>query len=351
MSDNPQQAHARFQERMLDRVSRTFALTIPLLPEDLPRVVGNGYLLCRIADTIEDDAALTAADKSHYAKRFVAVVEGDEDPVAFSGELARALAPETSAAERELVARTAEVLAITRTFNNIQFAAIQRCVRTMAIGMAEFQGSNPVSGLSDLASFNSYCYHVAGVVGELLTTLFCDYSAPVAKREPALRAFAASFGQGLQMTNILKDIWEDRRRGACWLPRDLFLRHGIDLSRSADFSPGAQFSNALRELAAIAKQHLHRAILYSVTIPRQERGIRKFCILPVAMALLTLRKISQHPQFHSGDEIKISRRSVKFSGLLTAVSVRSDWLMRTAFESLARTVSVPAQVQAAKWAK
>ena len=38
-----------------------------------------------------------------------------------------------------------------------------------------------------------------------------------------------SFGQGLQMTNILKDVWDDWRRGACWLPQDIFLDAGFDL--------------------------------------------------------------------------------------------------------------------------
>ena len=45
-----------YQEHALPGVSRTFALTIPELPGDLRRVVTNAYLLCRIADTIEDDA-------------------------------------------------------------------------------------------------------------------------------------------------------------------------------------------------------------------------------------------------------------------------------------------------------
>ena len=95
---------------------------------------------------------------------------------------------------------------------------------------AEFQQIDTSAGLEDMAEVDRYCYHVAGVVGEMLTELFCDYSAEMNDRRDELLPLAVSFGQGLQRTNILKDIWEDRRRGACWLPRDIFLRAGFDLS-------------------------------------------------------------------------------------------------------------------------
>ena len=71
----------------------------------------------------------------------------------------------------------------------------------------------------------------------MLTDLFCDYSPDIARHRPALSALAASFAQGLQMTNILKDVWEDRSRGACWLPQDVFTRHGIDLAQVVERTP------------------------------------------------------------------------------------------------------------------
>ena len=99
----------------------------------------------------------------------------------------------------------------------------------MSRGMAEFQREGNPDGLHDLPHLDRYCYHVAGVVGEMLTELFCDYSPEINERREDLLALSVSFGQGLQMTNILKDVWDDRRRGACWLPRDVFLRAGFEL--------------------------------------------------------------------------------------------------------------------------
>ena len=83
----------------------------------------------------------------------------------------------------------------------------------MASGMSEFQQLDTSAGLKNLRELDRYCYVVAGVVGEMLTELFCDYSNEIKKRRDELLPLAISFGQGLQMTNILKDVWEDLGRG------------------------------------------------------------------------------------------------------------------------------------------
>ena len=82
-----------YQASILPGVSRTFALTIPVLPERLSKVVTNAYLLCRIADTIEDDAALTDRQKTRFHDRFLAVIKGREDAGAFARELAPCCRP------------------------------------------------------------------------------------------------------------------------------------------------------------------------------------------------------------------------------------------------------------------
>ena len=77
----------QYQADILEGVSRTFALTIPALPKGLSEVVANAYLLCRLADTIEDDIGLNSLQKSIFHKRFIDVVKGVEDPKSFSKEL------------------------------------------------------------------------------------------------------------------------------------------------------------------------------------------------------------------------------------------------------------------------
>jgi len=76
-----------YQEQILPQVSRTFALTIPQLPAGLRTAVTSAYLLCRIADTIEDEPALSAAETLAFLQRFTAVVCGEEEATSLAGEL------------------------------------------------------------------------------------------------------------------------------------------------------------------------------------------------------------------------------------------------------------------------
>ena len=103
-----------YQAQILPGVSRTFALTIPVLPERLAHVVANAYLLCRLADTIEDDVDLNHGEKSEFHRRFVAIVRGEEPAEPFAEELLPMLSSRTLEKERDLVAGTATVI---RVFN------------------------------------------------------------------------------------------------------------------------------------------------------------------------------------------------------------------------------------------
>src|SRR5213082_2692121 len=93
----------RYQEEILPHVSRTFALTIPQLPPALRTAVTNAYLLCRIADTIEDETPASAATTLVLQQRFVAVVCGKEDAEPLARDVARQLSERTLPAERDLI--------------------------------------------------------------------------------------------------------------------------------------------------------------------------------------------------------------------------------------------------------
>lgn len=322
------------QCELLARVSRTFALTIPALPPRLERVVGNAYLLCRITDTIEDAATLDAETTRAFCERFIAVVAGRDDAASFARDFAAHLAPEATGDERHLIRETPRVLAITARFTDSERAAIADCVAVMGRGMAEFGRKTGVAGLADLAEHARYCYVVAGCVGEMLTRLFIEQLPALAPRRAELMRLAVSFGQCLQMTNILKDVWEDRARGACWLPRDVFLTEGLDLT---DAVPGdARFSRGYRRLVGIAAAHARNALAYTLAIPTHETGIRNFCAWSLFMAVLTQRKLLAHPAFAHGADVKIRRPTVRAVVAWCRIAVHSDRVLAGSFAMLAR---------------
>jgi farnesyl-diphosphate farnesyltransferase len=208
--------------------------------------------------------------------------------------------------------------------------------------MHHFQHAASPRGLPRSSDLDSYCYYVAGVVGEMLTELFCSHSPSIARRRAALHDLAASFAQGLQMTNILKDVWEDRQRGACWLPQEVFTRHGIDLAQLSPERYDARFHAGMRELIGVAHAHLRNALSFTLLIPGEESGIRRFCLWAVGLAVLTLRKIERTPRFTAGSQVKVSRSAVAMTRILTSLAVRSDWMLTRLFERAARGLPLAA---------
>jgi farnesyl-diphosphate farnesyltransferase len=325
-----------YQDQILPHVSRTFALTIPQLPPALSIPVTSAYLLCRIADTIEDEPALSAPETLAFLQRFSAVVGGTGEPGALARDLEHRLSDRTLPTERDLVSNMDRVVRVTAKLSTGQHAAIRRCVELMCYGMPRFQFNASLKGLARSGDLDDYCYYVAGVVGEMLTDLFCDYSPDIARHRATLSALSASFAQGLQMTNILKDVWEDRSRGACWLPQDVFSRHGVDLAQVSSGANDPRFRAGMTELVAVAHAHLRNALDYTLLIPGRERGIRRFCLWAIGLAVLTLRKIAHNPGFTAGAQVKVTRTAVSLTMLMTNTFIRNDWVLRRLFAAAAR---------------
>ena len=335
LSDN------EFQTLLLEGVSRTFALTIPQLPEKLYGAVANAYLLCRIVDTIEDEVSLSAQQKKYFCTEFIDVVKTGVNAEPFAVELAPLLSEQTIPAEHTLIHVLPRVIQITHSFDDDQVEALACCVETMAAGMPIFQAQNLHDGLATLADLDSYCYYVAGCVGEMLAKLFCHYSPEIAQHKEELLTLSVSFGQGLQMTNILKDIWDDAQRGVCWLPQDIFSETGFDLKNLSPETNDENFRVGLEYLISIAHGHLHNALIYTLKIPVHETGIRNFCLWALGMAVLTLRKIKQNLEFTHSDQVKITRKSVKATILSTKLLGRSNFMLTLLFNLTSRDLKTP----------
>ena len=342
-SNGPTDSDLACQAQLLQEVSRTFALTIPQLPHRLRWPVTNAYLLCRIADTIEDEPALSPAQKQAFWDRFVQVIAGHEDATSFARDLGALLSSATAKQERDLVASCNRVIRVTATLRPSQRGAIVRCLRIMSRGMMEFQRNpNPV-GLKDCSCLDRYCYYVAGVVGEMLTELFCDYSAAVNAQRKDLLALSVAYAQGLQMTNILKDLWDDKRRGVCWLPRDVFRESGYELERLSPGESDPRFLNGIFELVAITGRRLRDGLRYILLIPAHETGLRRYLLWSLGLSVLMLRRLYRTPSFRNGRTIKLSRWSVAGLIFLTSVLARSDSALKFLFKTATRGLPGGAQ--------
>lgn len=313
-------ADLAYQKAILGSVSRTFALTIPLLPGVIEIVVGNTYLLCRIVDTIEDAASLNPETKQKLSKLFLDAVLEKSPVQSFVEPCLTELKDYGNQDELDLIAHTPTVLRILHTCSSKDQAAVSRCVSIMSEGMSHFHGKQTEAGLKNLQEFEEYCYVVAGVVGELLTTVFSNHSPAFAKNIRGNEALAIAFGQALQMTNILKDSPEDKARGVSWKP--------ANISQAA--------------LLMIAYQKLQDSMKYILLIPKEDAGIRRFCFLAFGLAVMTLSKIATRKHFDHKDEVKLSRKTVMAFYAFTKIAVGSDALIKlffyTASNSLRKTL-------------
>ncbi len=332
-------ADRKFCNDMLPRVSRTFAICIRLLPPDLEHSVLIAYLLCRIADTIEDTTSLNAADKLRLLEHFSNCLQPNGRD---SAPLREAFASyknddEHLASEADAVLREFHRLAESRQ------TAIRPWVKEMCAGMAEFvrspdsDGSGFVTSLDTTEDLDRYCYYVAGTVGHMLTALFGQATPPIPDEDfQRMKALATSFGLGLQLTNIIKDVADDRQRGHNYVPRQLCLIAGIEPQDVQDGKYVHESREVLNALVEKAQGHLCDALEYSMRLPRKQRGIRAFCLTSLFFAVKTLRLTQQDDTvLDPNRKVKITRASVKRTIVITGLIASNNALVKTYFRKLA----------------
>jgi farnesyl-diphosphate farnesyltransferase len=328
-----------FCREMLPKVSRTFAACIRLLPPRVEKAVLIAYLLCRIADTIEDTADLSVDDKERLLAHFKSCLAEDGPD---AGPLVAAFAAERTSDEC-LTARADISLREFRRLDRDQRDAIRPWVQEMCDGMAQFarihSRARPdhLEALASLDELDRYCYYVAGTVGHLLTELFKLHHPRLTKRHYAkLKALSTSFGLGLQLTNIIKDVADDRQRGWSFVPRQLCSLVGTTPEQLLDPNATRQSELVMSLLIAKAKRHLKDALEYCTSLPRSAYRIRLFCLTPLFFAVRTLHKAERDPQLlNPRHKVKITRGEVYRILCTTYVLAPNNHLVRAYYKQLA----------------
>jgi len=312
------------QDSILPLVSRTFAMTIPLLPQSLRLSVTNAYLLCRVADTIEDTSHLPTKKKTVFFRQLVEVVKQENSADSYLLELLPALGSSPPVGELALIKDLACIIRITHSLAEKEIEIITNCVQTMCRGMGEFQAVTEKTGHQSKELLKRYCYYVAGVVGEMLTALFCLHSPAIAEKETALRPLIIPFGEGLQMTNILKDLWDDFEDNRLFLPPPFPSLMATIENKHLPVTTTTIFSQSLNVQIHQTYDCLVEATNYAALIPKEESGIRTFLYLNIAFAFSTLKNISIQYGYYSGNTVKISRSDVTIIRDLISQSINCN---------------------------
>jgi farnesyl-diphosphate farnesyltransferase len=326
--ENERAAHA-FARGIISRVSRTFAIGISVLPGDLGKAVLTGYLLCRIADTIEDDGACPAARRQELLAKFVDCLNDPRKATTFAAEAADIQADE---AYLELMRGTKLVFDLLESLPPPVIEIVTRWTKEMSLGMSQFVGRYPDGiRIQTMDEYRRYCYYVAGTVGHLLTELWYNSSPTVRKADyERMLVDCEAFGEGLQTINILKDIaWDIEHENAAFVPEDLLRARGSSHQTILNGDWVVQNREALVALVELAKEDIRKSLDYFNAIPKTAIRIRLFCLLPILFAVATLREIERSSSMlQSGGVVKISRSEVRSLILAGSVSTISNTTTR-----------------------
>jgi len=313
----------QFCREILPTVSRTFALGIRVLPGDLGASVRIAYLLCRIADTLEDEPDAPAETKAYRLAMFARCFDDPACVPSFRTTLADLRG---DAAHLRLAANTDLVFRGFEALPERTRSVVRRWVLEMIAGMRKFVLAYPHGmRIQSIDEYREYCYYVAGTVGHLLTDLWYEHAPSIGPAEyDKLRLRCRAFAEALQTVNILRDVVRDaEHENSIYIPEQLLRTHG---SAHADmFSGGIDGAkSALAAMMRLAHHDLDQATAYLLAIPRRAVSIRLFCALPLLFAYATLRDLSRAAEPLAGDRVKISRAEVKSLTLLSMLGVMSN---------------------------
>jgi farnesyl-diphosphate farnesyltransferase len=275
---------ARFASAALPEVSRTFAISIRFLPGVLGRAVLTAYLLCRIADTIEDDSAASPERKADLLDAFLRCLA---DRAAADAFPTLAADIQGDPAHVDLLRHTDLVCILLRSLPDHTRGRVEHWVGVMVHGMRKFVKLYPRGiRIQTVAEYREYCYYVAGTVGCMLTELWYEHAPSVGKPEfTKLWAKCRQFGEALQTVNILKDIaWDAEHENAIYIPEKSLAEHGSGHRTLLDDAHLEANRAAVASFIQLAWTDLDDALEYLLLIPRRAVAIRAFCVLPLLFA-------------------------------------------------------------------
>jgi farnesyl-diphosphate farnesyltransferase len=315
---------------LLKQTSRSFYLTLRVLPGAVRPQIGLAYLLARTTDTIADTELVSLEQRLHSLETLRDRILGrNRTPLDF-GELAR---QQGSPAERLLLEKIEASLALLETLSPADLQLVRAVLDIITSGQeldlhrfgmlleftlprAEPGGPKaepqPVAALQTDAELDDYTYRVAGCVGKFWTKLCRAHLFPDAALDDArLLADGVRFGKGLQLVNILRDLPADLHKGRCYLPNEKLVEAGLtpgDLLQPAN-EPGLR--PLYNRYLDVAQAHLLAGWAYTNALPRRNVRVRLACAWPILIGLRTLDFLRTGNVLDPRERIKISRREVR----------------------------------------
>ncbi|AXR78871.1 phytoene/squalene synthase family protein [Natrarchaeobaculum sulfurireducens] len=280
-------------------VSRTFSITIDRLEEPMASHICLGYLLCRVADTIEDAGHIPPAAQTELLNEYDRLLDpADDVPVSSFMDDVEPWIPEERSNDWEVVAETPRVL---RTFESLEEEPreiMREPVRELVGGMAMFTDRYAEEGglrLQTLDELEEYCWYAAGTVGTLITGLVARGTST--ERAAELRANARSFALLLQLVNIAKDVEADyHEENNVYLPAEWLAEEDVPLDGVTHEENYGAVTNVIQRVTGRAEGYLDDAQRYLEAVPETHGNRLSAWAIPYLLAVGTMRELRERPE-------------------------------------------------------
>ncbi len=300
--------------RLLQDVSRSFYLTLRVLPAAVRSQIGLAYLLARTTDTIADTEIVSLEQRLTALRVLRARILGESSELPALGELAR---QQGLPAEQVLLQRIPEALTLLDQTEATDKQLIREVLNVITSGQlldlerfAEASEQKLIALRND-AELDDYTYRVAGCVGEFWTKICRRHVFPKAQLNDAwLLTQGIRFGKGLQLINILRDLPRDLRQGRCYIPADQLSRHGLEIAELLKPENEPRFRPLYDGYLALANAHLAAGWAYTQALPWACPRVRLACAWPILIGARTLNRLKIEPVLDPKHRVKVTRNEV-----------------------------------------
>lgn len=328
---------------LLKATSRSFYLTLRVLPAAIRPQVGLAYLLARTTDTIADTEILPVEQRLAALQELRQRILGKSSAPLNFGEMA---GRQEIPAERHLLEKVEAGLAELDQLAPADRLRVRDVLATITSGqeldLQRFHGASAenIVALATEGELDDYTYRVAGCVGEFWTQMCRAHLFPRARLDE--REFIADgirFGKGLQLINILRDLPADFKKGRCYLPLERLetahLRPEVVLSPANE----AKFLPLFHRYLDAAEAHLAAGWCYTNTLPFSEFRVRLACAWPILIGLQTIKQLRVAKVADLKSRVKVSRGEVRRILFISLLASPVPWAWRKLYSSAGKAVA------------
>ncbi|NQW22821.1 MAG: squalene/phytoene synthase family protein [SAR202 cluster bacterium] len=326
----------RLLKDVLKGVSRSFYLTLRVLPKGLREPVGLAYLLARATDTITDRRGGLPGQRLESLVAFRNQVVGPVDSAVLQGLVVQSIHDASSPKEQAMFESLVDCFALLESLDAADQEQVRWVVTTLTQGMemdlTAFSGadSEGLVALPSAADLDRYIYLVAGCVGEFWTKTSIAHQPELKDWDVgAMSETGVRFGKALQLTNVLRDVPRDLRMGRCYLPADELAAAGLEPKDLLNPGNVGRAKPVFDAWVRTALGYFDVAEEYLLAIPRRSVRLRLACLWPLLLGLVTLARLARSGAWLEPEStVKVSRRWVYWMIFISPFKICSNSLIR-----------------------